>query len=208
METGVRWRKARRAIRRVEDLAAAARTLRGGPSATGPISLLGVRRRRGRGPFHRVLPVGNPLVILQAEDPDRVPAQDIVTDEYGRLLLVEMQANRELSGVLDLRLSQDRERPEPLTGPPLLVHEDHGRRIDRIRQRRRRVAPRAQTPFQRLPRLGPSRQVSRRGRGGVPAVATGQAGGRDHPADQDSEPAERSDDGRTTRGLGGRVLHG
>jgi hypothetical protein len=99
----------------------------GGSSAASPPRGLFFSRLpdgRFRRFVHRVLPVGDHLIILQAEDPDRVAAEDIVPDEL-RSFLLEFQANRELAGVLDIRLAENHKRPEPLIGPALLVQELH-----------------------------------------------------------------------------------
>ena len=52
-------------------------------------------------------------------------AEYVIPDQLGRSLVLEVEAGRELAGVLDLGLAQDFEGQEPLTGPTLLVDEFH-----------------------------------------------------------------------------------
>jgi hypothetical protein len=67
--------------------------------------------------------MGNHLVVLQAEDPDGVPAQYVIPDQPRSFFAVELEAHGELACVLDLRLAPDGERTEPIPRLALLVHE-------------------------------------------------------------------------------------
>ena len=83
-----------------------------------------------------MLPVRDHLVIFQAEDPDRVAAEDVVLDQLRRFLAFEVEPDRELAGVFDVRLAQDLKRQQPLIGLAAFVDKLHAANVERGGQRR------------------------------------------------------------------------